>query len=237
MKLLGKKVVTIAAVITIIIVVTFICIILRASLGKYEKQDMSLKNGKEEEEVIASDEEYGSFYEISENGASLYAYNSISSKVIEAAKKFIVESGYDSKNISFTFKNSKYTFSQDSVIKYQLDMFFPEKKEEEPLYYVEEIYNVKPSVCVGYFSVNENGDIVESKFLKTEEELKEYNKKPEIDHGEAITIAERGKSSLQPLEVLLFYYKDDKDCLCYKVRFDNGEKVYVNASTGEIVGD
>lgn len=42
---------------------------------------------------------------------------------------------------------------------------------------------------------------------KKEEEPKEYNKKPEIDHGEAITIAERGKSSLQPLEVLLFYYK------------------------------
>lgn len=238
MKLIYKRIVTTVTIVAI--VVTIMWIILSTSFGKNDKQDiddMSIENGKGGNEEMGSDEEYGHLYKISKNGASLYAYNSNSSQVVEAAKKFIVESGYDSKNISFVFKNSEYSFSQESVIKYMLDMFFPEKIEDEQVYFVEENYNGEIPICVGYFAVNENGDIVGSKFLKTEKELEEYKLKPEISLGDAITIAEKGKSSLQVLEALLFYYNDDKECLCYKIRFDNGEKVYVNALTGEIVGD
>ncbi len=226
MKLSCKRIVT-----TVTIVLILMCIVLSVSYREYAKRDASLKSEKAEDKVAVSDEEYGNSYKISENGSSLYAYNSISSQVIEAAKKFIIESGYDSKNISFDFLNSKYTFTHNN----QLDMFSPEKLEDEQLYFVEEIYKVEPPICVGYFAINENGDIVESKFLKTEKELEEYNTKPKISLGDAITIAQRGKSNLQPLDVTLFYYNDDKECLCYKVRFYNGEKFYINALTGDIV--
>lgn len=73
MKLSCKRIVT-----TVTIVVILMYIILSVSYREYAKRDASLKPEKAEDKVAVSDEEYGNFYKISENGSSLYAYNSIS---------------------------------------------------------------------------------------------------------------------------------------------------------------
>ena len=54
-------------------------------------------------------------------------------------------------------------------------------------YYVRELY--KDVIQVGYFVINQDGEVVESKFLKTAEELLEYQVKPTISHVQALKLA------------------------------------------------
>ena len=104
-----------------------------------------------------------------------------------------------------------------------LDVYNPEQlkkeytvKSDEYLYYVEEIlYKSKKDnfgISVGYFVINQNGDIVEEKYLKTIEELSEYQKEPDLEY-DVINIA-REKLSLDESAYItdakrFFYYNSD----------------------------
>lgn len=230
----------------IIMVVFLLCItfVIVCVFKNKQKKKSTLHEKNSENGTVLTDEEEGTWQNISDNGAELYSFNSITVKVIDAAKKYIMESGYDGKDIYFIFKNSSNSYSSDYVINYMLDMFYPQQyeNEHEQLYYVEEVYNCKgvtPSISVGYFAINENGDIVESKYLKTRDELENYNLKPVLSSGDAILLAE-DESNIDRAMVKseeLFYYKDNKDILCYRILFDNGTKVYINAITGEVIDE
>lgn len=226
----------------IVIVMLLICVTFIIACGnknERKKENMLSQEEKGEDDRIISDEELGTWHNISDNGAVMYAFDSIPSQVIEAAKKFIVESGCDGNNIVFDFKNSPYTHPSikeiNEVLEVFDDVYSPKQYLDEKIYYVVEGYKYRKdkfSIIVGYFIINESGDIIQCQNMKTREELEGL--KPKISTDEAYDIA-KGQSDSHYSNMKLYCYKDNKDVLCYKVMFDNGTNIYVNAITGEII--
>lgn len=63
--------------------------------------------------------------------------------------------------------------------------------------------------------------------------MENYKFKTILNSGDAILRAE-DESKTDRLMVKseeLFYYKDNKDILCYRIVFDNEKKIYINSIT------
>lgn len=232
--ILFKSLYAIAALLLIIFFIVFI--------------NIKKNNYSEHEVVTGSYIEYSNKYSVSKNGSTIYAFKTIPDSIVESAKNYIKENNFNDSNIVFCFKNSRYTFSPQYVVDNVLDVYNPEQlkkeytvKSDEYLYYVEEILykNKKDNfgISVGYFVINQNGDIVEEKYLKTIEELSEYQTEPDLEY-DVINIA-REKLSLDESAYItdakrFFYYNSDNEgTLCYKVQFNNNDQIYINAITGD----
>lgn len=224
-----------------IIVIIFIIIKVRGDDKNNSNSGSNINTGE-----CYSDIEMSSYHNVS-NGGLIYAFNSVPDAVIEGAKKYIRENGYDNSQILFSFRNSRETFGPKYIAENVLDVYDPRELTEEYtgtsteyLYYVLETYKRNEDsnyICVGYFAINENGVVTEAQHLKTAEELSSYTIEPDIG-ADSLTQAKKflslDENATIDQSMCFFYYDEDGNAvLCYRYRFDDGNEIYFNGITGE----
>lgn len=195
------------------------------------------------------DVEEGSYHYVSDGGSTIYAFNSVPNLVIDGAKQHIKYKGYDDNELTFVFDNSRETFGPKYVVENRIDVYDPKPlvteytaTSAEYLFYVEETYKrtkESNSICVGYFAINEKGEIVEEKNLKTATELFEYTIEPDIG-TDAITQAKNFLSINENATIrqdrckrFIYYNEDGEAVLCYRYAFNDGNEIYINGITGD----
>lgn len=182
-------------------------------------------------------------YQLSENGADLTVYDSLSDKVIEGAERFIIESGCNDPEFSFGFENTPKLGSPKSAANNALDFFEPtvfEAQEDGSPYFVYQI-GKDNNTYLGYFVVDNEGKIIEQNII-TGDQYKNIGSEYNIDIGQAMSdMASHFSVSTQDLKNLCRYLDktDDKYTLCYRGIFlseDKTKKYYarMNGETGEI---
>lgn len=200
--------------------------------------------GSENLENGSVDEETGTYYQVSNSGARIYAYHSVSNDIIEMSKKYIKENGYDDEHILFVFRNSANTYLPKEIADQVLDVYHPniegENSSKNCPYYVEEMYVDSPEsnyIGVGYFVITQEDGIKESIQLKTPEELSRIKKEPDIGL-EATRRARQILKTNDDVDVIdskrFFLDKGNENIsLCYRVLFSDGKKMFINGITGE----
>lgn len=181
---------------------------------------------------------------IPDGGATICYYDLIPKKVVDRAVDHIIKNSYNSENMMFLFCNSRYAYGPEYVVEEELYMYQPRKltkgysfSSEEYLYYIEGLYHAgEEYILFGYFTLNENGELVEEKYLQTEKELSSYSTEMNIQRSEAIRKA-KDISGLDETtwECSKFWNYSDHDSqqLCYRIVFPDGQKILIDGLTGE----
>jgi len=168
-------------------------------------------------------------YEVTPNGTKIVAYTSIPKKVINSAKEYIKNNGYNSEHITFYFLNSCETYHPDYS-----------SKDKELVYYIKETY--KDINVGGCFAIDKKGTIIMSQGLMTQSELLKIKTDPDIGATAAVEIArdcldlESNVPATEITKWLICRPSDSELIFCYKIVFgDNPENIYINGLTGEEV--
>lgn len=183
---------------------------------------------------------------ISEGGASICYYDCIPQKVVDSAVDFIKGNGYHTEHMMFLFCNSRYAYGPEYVVEEELYMYRPGEltqdypfSSEEYLYYIEGFYRTgEEYILFGYFTLDENGELVEEKYLQTENTLSSYPTEINIQRSEAVRNAKDIlglDGSADTWECSKFWNYPDKDSqqLCYRITFPDGQKILIDGATGE----
>ena len=196
----------------------------------------------DEEEPLSFTEDFVGYR--SDGGATILAGRSVPDKVIETTKSFMKEKGVDDWRFGFHFRNSRTFLNPQYVVENELYFFDPRpltkkynSKSENYIYYVEMIYYAGfAQVPVGYFAIDESGELIESKYIRLADEVSWYKMNPRIEEYEAVETANERMSddSGYASKIFFNYNIEDTGVLCYSVEFDDGSKVYVNGVTGKI---
>lgn len=197
-----------------------------------------VKNGRDDS--VKSDIEKSTKYKITDDGATIYAFNSVPKEIVNKLKEYIKNNGYVHPEIKFIFQNSKATFNPN----------FPSNTNDEPfIYYVTEIkytageidykYN-RHNIFVGDMAIDEDGNVVETHNLMTAEELSRIQTEPDISFIEPLRTAKDylHADESTPAEIWSWCFctpqNDDEWILCYKIKFeDNDSIIYIDGITGE----
>ena len=200
-----------------------------AIIALTEKEKVQVKESVQksiEEEIIMSDLESNTKHMVSQNGAYIWAYDSIPVEAIDFVKKYIKNNGYDNNDIAFIFKNSFETYNRD----------YPSQSGD---YYIEKIYK---NIIVGYMVIDGENNIIEVNNFIPIGKLLKIQTEPDIDIEAVFRAREylgldSGVSAELIQRVIYTISSSDEFIFCYKIQFEGQDDViYINGITGKRVG-
>lgn len=214
---------------TVIVVIVVIAIALGIFISILLTRRGQMEDGCIEKQTI---------YKVTPTGATIIAFNSVPKNVIESLKTYIVDKGYNGEDISFVFQTSPFTAV--SGYTWQKDMFYvvQDKDNTGPIDFK---YN-RSCIYIGELVIDIDGNVVETQYLITADDLSKLRLEPSISFEGALQIARDylGLDENFSTEIWSWRFCTPHNynewILCFMIKFkDVEETVYIDGFSGQII--
>ena len=189
-------------------------------------------------DVVFDIEENEKHY-VTDDGAVVWVYKTVSDEVIRGCDQFIIDNKCDLNGIEFIFLNSLYTFSPqyvlDNLIDYYSDFQSDNQYDTKDVYFVQEIYK---DTVLGFLVIDSNGKVINTYNIQSSDGIKDIDFNTNISDIDANRIAIEAVDSNNSniISCVKFVdYQNDNNTICYRVKFNDNSCTIIDASTGAII--
>ncbi len=186
-------------------------------------------------ETEISDDEHTTTYDISADGGKIIAYNSVPQHTIDFLKDYIIDNGYNDKDIYFDFDNGR-SYNTDSQTYHISELYNPESYNKD--------------ISIGYISIDGDDNVIETENLMNITQLSEIQMSPQIASGDVVSIAKEYlglDDSVRISQIGKILYRElSEPILCYRIKFEEKPvdlsiapkelyTIYIDGITGDVV--